>query len=540
MIAQPLQPSLESLVRNHDRDAFRCKRLIKQLVDADQGAFQRTALQLLRKDVDSAGAQHVVGVLVASGLLLPILGDASLSRERAVSLAQTAAQFDPNIDLALARALADDPAGEVEFQSRLMEILAVISDGVRIFPALVRLLRHPNPHLRSKAVLLIGRGARSPKWIRQRLADTDPRIRANAAEALWDIRTDEARELLQSLVRDSNNRVAGNAILGLYKLGDAGMIPEITAMARHDSALFRATAAWVMGETGDPRFTETVASLLSEPNVVVRKRAFAALGSIRSAIAQIARGPVRRITARLLESEPGRRRVALAVSGCPALLPTQIFVAEDGEPVLRYRVSERQLPETTSVVFLVPRTSQNPAAACLPGKRPQDLWACIYYAAETSESGSADSLRFQSSPEAVAANLEQIPPASECSDLWDSIAAAVHPELGGGKRHVIVFSNPAEERAEPTDELHAAVIAGQAFVQVVSAGPDPVLEDFCRLIGGLFRLSSEDAAVDAYLTLSARYEVSFQVLNPAARELKFRALGAETTLTISSPSPAGS
>src|SRR5205085_1468063 len=108
----------------------------------------------------------------------------------------------------------------VEQHARLMEILAAISDGARIFPSLVRLLRHPNPHIRSKAVLMIGRGNRSPKWVRQRLADTDSRIRANAAEALWGVNNDEAREILQSLVHDSNNRVAGNAILGLYRLGD--------------------------------------------------------------------------------------------------------------------------------------------------------------------------------------------------------------------------------------------------------------------------------------------------------------------------------
>ena len=40
-----------------------------------------------------------------------------------------------------------------------------------------------------------------------------------------------------------------------------------------------------MGETGDPRFTEAIARPdLREPNTtVVRKRAFAALGSIRAA-----------------------------------------------------------------------------------------------------------------------------------------------------------------------------------------------------------------------------------------------------------------
>ena len=88
-------------------------------------------------------------------------------------------------------------------------------------------------------------------------------------------------------------------------------------MARHDSALFRATAAWVMGETGDPRFTEILAGLLRETHAVIRKRAFAALGSIRAAVAVSApRARMPACAARLLDSETGRpvRRVLLGVA----------------------------------------------------------------------------------------------------------------------------------------------------------------------------------------------------------------------------------
>jgi hypothetical protein len=485
-------------------------------------------------------------VIVGNGLLLPALSDGALNRDRALALAQSAARLDPNVDVGLARLLAESAGDEAEHHGRLMEILAAISDGIRIFPSLVRLLRHPNPHIRSKAVLMIGRGNRSAQWIRQRLSDTDPRIRANAAEALWGVDTEPARDVLHSLVRDSNNRVAGNAILGLYKLGDAGMIAEIAAMARHDSAHFRATAAWVMGGTGDPRFTESVAGLLRDPNAVVRKRAFAALGGIRAFISQAARGPRCRVSARLLDPEPGKpvRRIMLGVAGGgPPLLPTQICVAEDGEPVIRYRVIERPLPETMSVVFLIPRSAANPAAACLPWKRPQDLWACVHYTREMPgvlpphDTGP----RFNSTPEAVNIALDRVPPAAECLDLWNSLAAAVNPDTGGGKRHVILFSETAD-RPAPPDELRAAVAAGQAFVQVISTVPDATLEDFCRSIGGLFRPASENAAVEAYLTLSLRYEISYQPVNPDARVLKIRTHGpemlAETTLTTSNPTPA--
>jgi hypothetical protein len=550
VFVQPLQPSLDTLVRNLDRDAVRSKRLIRQLFDHDGAAFLRDAMQVLKSDLESPGAQHLTAVLAENGLLLSALSDPVLPREKAIALAQTAARIDPNIDLALARTLADQvTAADSDLHGRLMEILGVISDGIRIFPSLVRLLRHPNPHIRSKAVLLIGRGNRSPKWLRQRLADTDPRIRANAAEALWGVNTEEARDLLQSLVRDSNNRVAGNAILGLYKLGDASMIPEIMALARNDSALFRGTAAWVMGETRDPRFTEAVAGLLREPNAVVRKRAFAALGAIRAAMGQATRGPKWRLSARLLESEPGKpRRVLLGIAGGPTLLPTQIFIAEDGEPVLRYRVVERPLPETMAVVFLAPRSGANPASECIPWKRPQDLWACLRYVRDPAGSLVQPQIapRFQSSP-----SFDKVPGAAECLDLWDSLAVAVSPDGGGGKRHVIVFASPADRR-RPPDALRAAVAAGQALVQIVSTAPDPALEEFCRSVNGIFRL---DSAEEAYLTLSQRYEVQFQSVKADAHTLKVRIHGpgmlVETTLipgprplapgplsAISSPSPA--
>jgi HEAT repeat protein len=505
------------------------------MVEQDPAAFLRHALHLFRADLDSPSAGHLAAILVENGLLLAALSDPALPRETALTLAHAATRVEPNLDLILARSLADDLAAAAsDRHTRLMEVLGVISDGVRIFPALVRLLRHPNPHVRSKAVLLIGRGNRSPKWLRQRLSDTDPRIRANAAEALWGVNTDDARELLQSLMRDANNRVVGNAVLGLYKLGDSSMIPEIVALARHESAMFRATAAWVMGETGDPRVTEVVAGLLREPNVVVRKRAFAALGSLRAAVSQAARGPKWRISARLLESEPGKpRRLLLGVPGGPALLPTQVFVSEDGEPVLRYRMVERPLPETMSVVFVIPQTGPNPAAGCLPWKRPLDLWACLHYDPDLAEHARrADiGVRFQST-------LSFDPPPAECLDLWDSLALAVSPDAGGGKRHVIVCAARADRRPPP-DELRGAVAAGQALVQIVSDAPDPVLEDFCRSVNGVFHIG---AAEQAYLTLSQRYEVSYQPVKSDVTVLKVRAHGpgmlVETTIATSSPTRA--
>ena len=176
------------------------------------------------------------------------------------------------VDVALARSLADSAVGDgavhVADPARLMDILCEIADASRIMPSLMRLMRHPNPYLRSKAVKMIGRGSRSTKWVMGRLSESDPRVRANAIESLWGVDTPEARTLLKFAASDANNRVVGNALLGLYHLGEASVLADVINLAAHESALFRASAAWVMGETGDPRFTDALRRLISEPDPI--------------------------------------------------------------------------------------------------------------------------------------------------------------------------------------------------------------------------------------------------------------------------------
>jgi HEAT repeat protein len=167
-----------------------------------------------------------------------------------------------------------------------MDVLSEIADAARIMPAIMRMMRHPNPHLRSKAVKMIGRGNRSSKWVQSRLGDADPRVRANAVESLWGVDTPEARALLNGAVTDSHHRVAANALLGLHHLGEPSVPAIVVKMAAHESARFRAAAAWVMGETGDSRFTDALRHLITEADAAVRRRAFAALARIKAAHGQ--------------------------------------------------------------------------------------------------------------------------------------------------------------------------------------------------------------------------------------------------------------
>ncbi|MCX6630858.1 MAG: HEAT repeat domain-containing protein, partial [Candidatus Solibacter sp.] len=218
-------------MRNFEADAVASRQQIRDLLDNDRDIFYASSVSILRTSGDSRGAQYLVALLLANGMLLHALCDPELSREEALSLGRSARRVDSMIDVSLARSLAESAMGSsavhVADPARLMDILCEIADAARIMPSLMRMMRHPNTYLRSKAVKMIGRGSHSAKWVMGRLSESDPRLRANAIESLWGVDTPEARTLLNLAANDVNNRVAGNALLGLYYLGDASVLADV-------------------------------------------------------------------------------------------------------------------------------------------------------------------------------------------------------------------------------------------------------------------------------------------------------------------------
>lgn len=53
-------------------------------------------------------------------------------------------------------------------------------------------------------------------------------------EAIGETDSEDAHALLLAAAQDSNNRVAGNALLALYRLGDASVEPALRKMAEHE------------------------------------------------------------------------------------------------------------------------------------------------------------------------------------------------------------------------------------------------------------------------------------------------------------------
>jgi hypothetical protein len=544
-----IRTALGNLVRNFEADASASRKQIRDLLDNDRERFYGTSIEILKGTGDSRGAQYLVALLVANGMLLQALCNPDLNREEALSLGRAARRVDPMIDVALARNLADSAVGDsavpVADPARLMDILCEMADAGRIMPSLMRMMRHPNPYLRSKAVKMIGRGSRSTKWVMGRLSESDPRVRANAIESLWGVNTQEARALLNLAASDANNRVAGNALLGLYYLGEASVLADVVKLAGHESALFRSSAAWVMGETGDSRFTEALRRLISEPDATVRKRAFAALAQIKAANGQPPMGEQWHVAGRMLggESLKGLRRLMLAVAAedmreQPKVAPLQFMLSEGGQFITSYKITDKPQPESMSVVFVIPRSREAAGGAffegvlnCLKWKRPSDLWSVLPYIetgdGEPPPPHDPEPPLFTGNSDALAAALRDTPKRLDCTDLWTAVWRATKQDGGQsrGKRHVIIFSS-AEEGRIAGHGLIGNLQSGRIPAQAISSGPNEQLQEFCRRTHTWYRHGAGEELAgmieQAYLNLLAHYEIAYQPVVPNAPVLKVR------------------
>jgi HEAT repeat protein len=543
-----IRVSLETLVRDFESDATAYRKLIRDIFDSDRGLFYSTAIDILKTSSDSRGAQYLIALIVADGLLLRALCEPELSRDQAIAVARAAVRVDPMADAMLARALADSVVGNSEAiadPARIMEVLSEIADSNRVLPSLMRLLRNSNPYLRSKVVKLIGKGSRSVKWVRAKLAENDPRVRANAVEALWGVDSPDARALLHSALTDGSNRVIGNALLGLYYLGDCAAMEELVKLSTHESNLCRATAAWVMGETGDVRFSDVVRRLLLESEPVVRKRALAALGRIKQATNSFADLPHFHVAGRIVSASKrnGSRRVMVAVAADwmkepPKIAPLQFILSESNQYITSYRVAARPESEAISVIFIIPRAPdseyrpfQDAALTCLKWKRPSDLWCVLPYldSGDCGLSGHAQEMpapQFTANIEAAQAMLIAPPKRIDCTDLWTAVWRATRSEVSArGQRHIFIFSRAPENRIAGHG-LIASVQAGRYRVHAVSSVENPELQDFCNRTHSAFDLVAEEEFPDAirqsYLSVLARYEVTYQPVTSQAGTLKIR------------------
>ncbi|MBI4873088.1 MAG: HEAT repeat domain-containing protein [Acidobacteria bacterium] len=246
-----------------------------ELLSLEPKELGALCLNLFRSARRTPQNSEILHTLLESGALLRLLCNRdALSLQQAVELIQSTFLVDRVTDAKLLRNVVHqssrfDAAGPAA-ANELLAVFDAAGLGARLQTLLVQLLRTRDPKVRSKAALLLLRQSGQASWA---LEDPDPRVRANAVQALWEIHTPSAREICQQALEDPHHRVVGNAIVALLRAGDPAAAAHLERIARHESARFRAAAAWAAGIVADPNFEPLLRKLAADPDSVVRRRA---------------------------------------------------------------------------------------------------------------------------------------------------------------------------------------------------------------------------------------------------------------------------
>lgn len=519
---------------------------MRALLERDIDAFFQAALPLLRERTDSPGHQYLLTLLLNNSLLLkPLCEPGVFTLAEAVAIARDLNHLDPAFDLRIFRALFGQNGqdrGEMEELAgsaaglRVLSIIAEISDGTRLVPLMTQLLRHPNSHVRSKAALLVGRSNKNHRWVEERLLEDDPRVRANAVESLWDAGTNGSRAVFWNAVSDVDNRVAGNAVLGLFRLGDPASTRLIDELANNSDARFRTTAAWVMGETADPRFLPILGRMMAESEPDVRASALSAMAKLKKAVA--ARSGAERF--RILMGEIRRRAedryeftAAIwpqARAGIPDLRASNFALWEDSSLISEYDVEQRgKDPLALGLAFprVLERSSpeqeaqDRAAERALRYKRRVDLWTVLKYLRPTerdlaaappaqpfpgrttaayavlgslTSAVSADeidlltsTMRLSADPSSLSDAVAVPGPRSSCAgNLNQALRALIDviTPVRGARHVVLVCQSPLDALSlAPTREIRVAQLANIA-VHIIAHAPSDAMYELCSMTGG--------------------------------------------------------
>jgi len=353
-------------------------RRLRDLLDNSPGEFVDAVTERLRVPGESPEQRYLVSLLVSRGLLIDVLRQ--IGRDDAAvagHLARLAQRLSPGFERSLARAVLDaeharEPNGEAEF---LLGLLGALSAGATVLPLLGPLRHSEDPRVRSRMASLLGRTAGAQRWFTTLKDDPDPRVRANAIEALWTTEGPFAAACFESAVEDPHHRVVASAWVGTYLQGDAAAVAGLATMAQHADPRFCAAAAWAMGETGDTRFIPLLWRLRRDPaaSPVVARNALQAIKRITETVTNGAPEPLELRVLRLDREAGGPWRAEVLVrdrrsSEAPALRATDWNLSAGSEPVWSYAMERVEAVRGVSLGILLPASqTKNPAReAALP------------------------------------------------------------------------------------------------------------------------------------------------------------------------------
>jgi hypothetical protein len=274
---------LQSLVDAFQSSSAMSKRDLRRMLEKDGARFLQSSCRVLKASAEGPGAVYLMELLwsnpvLVSGLIEPAL----LPLDTAIRFAKRWVEYDSMLDIKLLHMGFPSEATTVQNVDivRAKRVLAIVNELPacrHILLPLVNLLHSPDPKVRFKAASLYGRTSQNGDWVRKRLSDMDPRVRANAVESLWGMDSSSARAVLREASRDQHHRVAANALVGLHRIGAYDVTASLQKMAKGAEPMGRAAAAFAMGQILNVDFKPVLESLLKDDNPQVRSQALRSL-----------------------------------------------------------------------------------------------------------------------------------------------------------------------------------------------------------------------------------------------------------------------
>ncbi len=332
---------------------------LSELQTTSPATFQQVVLSLLLEARDTPRFRFLIAYLSSRGLLPQcVRALRGVDRGLAALVVELAERMAPE-GAALAQSLEEGAAGLDA--GYLLGLLEAFSTGLNLLTIHAGAMEGLETRLRARLATILGKAARTHDTFMGLVADGDPRVRANAVEALWGSTSRMAKEVFREAARDENHRVAANALIGLYMQGDPASVAGLVEMIGRPDAASRAAAAWAMGRTGDGRFAPLLQSTRRRPGqdpMVVRN----CLGAGKRVTHTAVSGAGREVALRILDgyaSPPGR--VTLKVSArivgsveLPALAGTAFQASCGDETIWDYECAPVSAGAALAVGFLLP------------------------------------------------------------------------------------------------------------------------------------------------------------------------------------------
>jgi HEAT repeat protein len=358
---------LRTLATNFASQSVRSAKAIREIHRLDPAGFPAAVLEVLGTEPELPGGQFLVAVLASKpDWLRTICNPEKYTLDQSLELVLRAHKLDPLTAVKLADLL--DRAGsatdaEARFMSRVFAVLKQIPSSTAL-PALRQLAKCPNPHVRSKAVLLIGQIYQNPQFVQRADLERDARVSANAVESVWGQDSAAARESLLKAAMNAHHRIAANGMVGLYMIGDERSLPLLFRLSDSEMPLARSAAAWAMGHLGDPRFLPRLARLAEDPDQVTRRRSSKSMARIRQKVTQKRAAGTMHIEIRSCEGQEGGLRIGFDVTkeGEPVngLDARQFVVWSGGDVVEEFSCSRGDGPAEYRITFEGPQSSPAP------------------------------------------------------------------------------------------------------------------------------------------------------------------------------------